>query len=81
MSHATRSATFPTFPLGGGRRLLVGGGLASSANSFFDAVNREKPQSKHTKTFGNARMPGLSIFRMPLKWIIISAANSAKLLD
>jgi len=44
-------------------------------------VNREEPQSKQTDTFGNAKMPGLSMFLRPLKWIIISAVNSASLAD
>jgi hypothetical protein len=40
-------------------------------------VKREEPQSKQTKTFGNTRIPGLSMFLKPLKWIIISVVNSA----
>jgi len=44
-------------------------------------VKREEAQSKQTKTFGNTRTPGLSMFLTPLKWIIISVVNSAWLLD
>jgi hypothetical protein len=51
--------------------------MASRANSVSGMINREEPQSKHTKTFGNANKPGLSMFVRPQKWIIISAVNSA----
>jgi len=44
-------------------------------------VKREEPQSKQIETFGNAKTPGLSMFLMPLKWISISAVNSASLTD
>jgi DNA-binding NarL/FixJ family response regulator len=40
--------------------------LAISANSGSVMENRENPESKQTKTLGNVRMPGLSIFRRPL---------------
>jgi hypothetical protein len=44
-------------------------------------VNREAPQAIQTETFGNARTPGLSTRLRPLKWIIISAVNSASFTD
>jgi len=50
---------------------------ASSAKSVPGMVKREEPQSKQTKTFGNTRTPGLSMFLTPLTWIIISVVNSA----
>jgi hypothetical protein len=52
---------------------------ASSANSVFGVVNHEKPQSKQTKSFGNAHTPGLSRSLKFGKWMIISAENSARL--
>jgi len=36
--------------------------LTSRANSVSGVMNREKPQSKQTKTFGNTRTPGLARF-------------------
>jgi hypothetical protein len=50
---------------------------ASSANSDFGVVNREKPQSKQTKSVGNNKTPGLSMFLRPWKWMFISLMNSA----
>jgi hypothetical protein len=50
---------------------------SSRAKSAFGVVNREKPQFKQTKTFGKTKTPGLSTLLRPLKWIIISAVNSA----
>jgi len=47
--------------------------LASNANSSSGTLNREEPQSKQTKTFGNSQTPGLSRFLSPMKWSIISA--------
>jgi hypothetical protein len=44
-------------------------------------VNRAEPQSKHTKTLGNTKTPGLARCLKPEKWIIISEVNSACLLD
>jgi len=36
--------------------------LTSRANSVSGVMNREKPQSKQTKTFGNTRTPGMARF-------------------
>jgi len=44
-------------------------------------VNREEPQSKQTKSFGNAQTGGLSRFLSPQKWMSISVPNSLRLLD
>ena len=49
----------------------------SARNSVSDVVNTEEPQSKQTKTFGNAKTPGLARCLIRLKWIIISAVTSA----
>jgi len=51
--------------------------LASSANSLSEVLNCEEPQSMHTKTLGNTRIPGLSRFLRPRKWRFTSATNSA----
>jgi hypothetical protein len=40
-------------------------------------ANRAEPQSKQTKILGNARTPGFTRCLGPLKWIMISAVNSA----
>jgi hypothetical protein len=55
--------------------------LSSNANSDSGTVNREKPQSKQTESFGNSQMPGLSKFFRPEEWMSISAENSAILTD
>jgi hypothetical protein len=55
--------------------------LARIASPVAGVVNPEKPQSKHTKTFGHTKALGLSRFLTPWKWMLISAVNSAKLVD
>lgn len=54
---------------------------ASRANSPSGVLNCEDPQSMHTKTLGNRRIPGLSRFFRPRKWRFTSATNSAWRLD
>lgn len=41
-------------------------------------MNRDWPQSKQIKTFGNTKTPGLPRFLKPLKWMFISALNSGR---
>lgn len=53
----------------------------SFCNSASGMVNSEKPQSKQTETFGNNKTLGLLMFLLPEKWIIISAVNSAAILQ
>ena len=65
---------------GGGFRFTCDG-LTSRANSVSATVNGESPQSKHIEAFGKTRRPGLSTFPTPLKWIIISVANSVSLAE
>jgi hypothetical protein len=48
----------------------------SSRNSVSGVINREKPQSKQIETLGHTKMPGLSMFLRPLRWMFISAVNS-----
>jgi hypothetical protein len=55
---------------------VPGARLASCDNSFFGVVNREKPQSKQIKTFGNTNTLGLSRLWRPLEWTFTSALNS-----
>jgi hypothetical protein len=40
---------------------------ASDTSSVSGTLNRAKPQSKQTKSFGNSQTPGLSIFLSPEK--------------
>jgi hypothetical protein len=79
-----RDVAVPRFPfeLPSLLRASLGGvASASNANASSGVVNREKPQSKQTKIFGNTKTLGLSRFLRPEKWIFISAANSSSLAD
>jgi hypothetical protein len=44
---------------------------------FSGVVNREKPQSRETKSLGNTQTGGLSRFLRPGKWTRISVPNPA----
>ena len=55
--------------------------FANAVTSVSGVVNREKPQSKQTKTLGKRKMPGLSKPATPEKWNTISVENSASFLD
>ena len=50
-------------------------------NSPSGRVNRERPQSKQTRTFGNANTTGLAMCFIPEKWITISVGNSISFTD
>jgi len=50
--------------------------LFSARNSGSGVMNRETPQSKQIETLGHTKMPGLSMFVRPLRWMFISAVNS-----
>lgn len=55
--------------------------LTRIANPALEAENVEKPQSMQIKSFGNTKTLGWFRISRPLKWTLISVANSAWLLD
>jgi hypothetical protein len=59
-----------------GQTFMFADPVASSRNLGPGTVQHKKPQSKQTKDLGDNKIPGLSTFLSPLKWIIISTGNS-----
>src|SRR6266403_1640610 len=65
----------------GAQGYVVKVAFATDSNSVSGTVNREKPQSKQTTSFGNNKTPGLSKCLSPGKCTSMSAVNSACLTD
>jgi hypothetical protein len=53
----------------------------SKFSSVSAILNRVEPQSKQTNISEKVRIPGFSRCLRPLKWIIISAVNSASFVE